>query len=71
MGYYDAKGGYLNSDLIKGSGHYCVNRLSVTAPHHCCMELHGFLFELCVGMGMAAGIDGVCDGGLGIRLEQR
>ncbi len=55
----DVKGGNLNYDRTHGFGFGCVNRLSVTALHNGCMELHGFSFELCVGMGMAACIDEV------------
>jgi len=42
----NVKGGCLasvQSDLTLGSRHYYINRLVVTAPHHCCMEMHGCL----------------------------
>ncbi len=60
----NVKGGCLanlQSNLTLGSRHNCINRLVVTAPHHCCMEMHGCLaFELCdvCEIGDVAGIDG-------------
>ncbi len=43
------KGGCLasvQSDLTLGSRLYYINRLVVTAPHHCCMEMHSCLASL-------------------------
>ncbi len=48
------KRGSIKSDLILGFvSSNSVWRRSIMG----CMELHGFSFELCIGMGMAAGID--------------
>ncbi len=42
----NVKGGCLTSvqsDLILDFRHNCINRLVVTALHHCCMKMHGCL----------------------------